>query len=131
VRVIEAFFASVLLLSTLTMISAVQKNTSESNNVLSSTAFNTLATLDNNGHLAEIIDQKNWTTLQSCIETVLSPSLWFNLTVYDENMTPVNTTPICSGSSIGNHIEAADYLCASMNSHYTVYFIRLRLAGLN
>jgi hypothetical protein len=131
VRVIEAFFASMLLLSTLTMIPAVQKNTSGSNNVLSSMAFNALATLDNNGHLAEIVNQNNWTNLQSCIEMVLSPALWFNLTVYDENMTPVNTTPICSGSSIGNHIEAADYLCASMNPQYTVYIIRLQLAGLN
>jgi hypothetical protein len=131
VRVIEAFFASVLLLSMLTMIPAVQKNTSRSNNVLSSTAFNALATLDNNGHLAEIIDQKNWTTLRSCIETVLSPALWFNLTVYDENMTPVNTAPICSGSSIGNHVEAADYLSASMNSQYRMYILRLQLAGLN
>jgi hypothetical protein len=131
VRVIEAFFASVLLLSTLTMIPIIQTNTSRSNNVLSSTAFNALATLDNNGYLGEIVDQKNWAALQSCIETVLSPALWFNLTVYDESMTPVNTTPICSGSSISNHIEVADYLCASMNSHYSVYTLRLQIAGLN
>jgi hypothetical protein len=131
VRVIEAFFASVLLLSTLTMIPAAQRNTLGSNNVLSSTAFNILATLDNNGHLGEIVDQKNWTSLKGCIETSLSPALWFNLTVYDENMTPINNLPICSGSLISDHVEAADYLCASIDPQYSVYIIRLQLAGLN
>jgi len=113
------------------MIPAVQKTNSDSNNVFSSIAFNALASLDNNGHLAEIIDQRNWSALQSSLETVFSPGLWFNLTVYDENMTPLNTAPICSGSPISNHIEAADYLCASMNANYAVYTIRLQLSGLN
>ena len=113
------------------MIPAVQKNNSGSNNVLSSTAFNTLASLDNNGYLSELVDQRNWTALQSCIDVVLSPALWYNLTVYNENMTPLNTNPICSGSPISNHIEAADYLCASINSKYAIYTVRLQLSGRN
>ena len=131
IRVIEAFFAAVLMLSSLALIPVVQKSSAGSNGVLSSTALNVLASLDSDGHLADLVDQRNWTVLQNCIEAFVSPAVWFNLTVYDENMTPVNNMAICSGSAISDHIEAADYLCASKSGTYAVYNVRLQLAGLD
>jgi hypothetical protein len=113
------------------MIPATQRNTTSSSNVLSATAFNALASLDNNGYLADLVDRRNWTAIHDCLEGILSPSLWFNLTVYDENMTSLNTTPICTGTAISNHIEAANYLCPTTNQNYEIYFIRLQLAGLS
>ena len=131
IRVIEAFFASILLLSSLTLIPAVQRHTSGSNSALSSWALNVITSLDTDGHLATLVDQQNWTALRSCIESVVPPAVWFNVTVLDENMTCINTVPICSGSTISDHIDAVDYLCPSTNGNYIIYTIRLQLAGLD
>ncbi len=131
IRVIEAFFAAILMLSSLTLIPTVQKFSSGSNSILSSTALNILDSLDSDGHLATLVDQRNWTVLQSCVDALVPPAIWFNLTIYDENMTLINNMPICNGGAIGNHIEVADYLCASSSGTYAIYNVRLQLAGLD
>ena len=131
IRIIEAFFASVLLLSSLTLIPAVQKNSSDSNEILSSTARNILISLDSNGHLASLIRNESWISLKSCIQSSLSPMVWFNLTVFDENMTRMNDIPIASGSPVNDRIVAVDYVCASTSSNYAVYIVRLQLARVD
>jgi hypothetical protein len=130
IRIIEAFFASILLLSALTLIPAVQEHPNDSTEILSSTAHNILVSLDSNGHLADLISNESWINLKSCIQSSLSPMMWFNLTVFDENMTPINDIPITSGSPINDKIAAVDYVCASTSSTYAVYIIRLQLAGV-
>jgi hypothetical protein len=129
VRVIEAFFASVLMLSVLSMIPMLQHLASGSDGVGSSTALRVLSNLDGDGHLARLIDQRNWSALQSCVKALVSPAMWFNLTVFDENMTQVNSAPICNGGPISDRIEAADYICASTGRTYAVYDVRLQLSG--
>lgn len=131
IRIIEAFFASVLLLSSLTLIPAVQKNSSDSDDVLSSTARNILISLDSDGHLASLIRNESWISLKSCIQSSLSPMVWFNLTVFDENMTPINDIPITSGSAVNDKTVAVDYVCASTSSDYAVYIVRLQLAEVD
>jgi hypothetical protein len=131
IRIIEAFFASILLLSSLTLIPAVQKRSSDSTEILSSTAHNILISLDNNGHLADLISNESWINLKSCIQSSLSPMVWFNLTVFNENMTQINDIPITSGSPVNDKIAAVDYVCASTSSNYAVYIIRLQLAGVD
>ncbi len=131
IRVIEAFFAAILMLSSLTLIPTVQRFSSGSNSVLSSMASNTLASLDSDGHLASLVDQRNWTAIECCIRIFVPPAVWFNVTVYDENMTPLNDRLICSGGVISDHVEASDYLCPSANGTYTIYTVRLQLAGLD
>jgi hypothetical protein len=130
-RIIEAFFASVLLLSSLTLIPAVQNNSTNSYSSLSSEAYNVLVSLDSNGHLSTFIDNENWIDLKSSIQSSISPSMWFNLTVFDENMTRINDTPICSGSAVSNNIVAVNYVCASTSKDYAVYIIRLQLARVD
>jgi hypothetical protein len=131
IRIIEAFFASILLLSSLTLIPVVQKNSSDSTEILSSTAHNILISLDSNGHLASLIRNESWINLKSCIQSSLSPMVWFNLTVFDENMTRVNDIPITSGNAVNDRIAAVDYVCASTSSDYAVYIVRLQLAGVD
>jgi hypothetical protein len=131
IRIIEAFFASILLLSSLTLIPAVQKRSSDSTEILSSTAHNILISLDSNGHLADLISNESWINLKSCIQSSLSPTVWFNLTVFNENMTQTNDIPITSGSPVNDKIVAVDYVCASTSSSYAVYIIRLQLAGVD
>jgi len=127
VRVIEAFLASMLLMSCLTMIPA-QPSLQNSTGDLASTAQNTLLSLDSNGHLATLVDNRDWTGLRNSIESVLPLTVWFNLTVFNENMRVLNGFPICNGGSVSNSIVSVDYVCASQNSMYTIYILRLQLS---
>ena len=127
IRIIEAFFASILLLSSLTLIPATQNNSNDST-ILASTARNVLMSLDSNGYLASLVSNQSWINLKSSIQSSLSPMVWFNLTVFDENMTCINDIPICSGSAVSDRIVAVDYVCAGIGSNYAVYIIRLQLA---
>ena len=131
IRIIEAFFASILLLSALTLIPAVQENSSDQTEILSSTAHNILLSLDSDGQLASLIGNESWINLKSCIQSSLSPMVWFNLTVFDEDMAQINDVPITSGSAVNDRVVAVDYVCASTSSNYAVYIIRLQLAGVD
>jgi hypothetical protein len=126
VRIIEAFFASVLLLSVLTMIPQPTTKTTQPN--LSSTATNVLVNLDKNGYLASLIETRNWNTIENCVRSLLPLTGWFNLTVFDENMKVINDQPICSGSLVSDNIAAVEYVCATTSSSFAVYIVRLQLA---
>ena len=132
IRVIEAFFASVLLLSSLTLIPMVHQS-SEGNkvDVLSSTAFNVLLSLDNDGSLAELVDSGNWSALEESLTSCLPIAIWFNLTVFSQDMNCLNDLLICSGGAISDKIEVADYVCASTSEDYAVYVLRLQLAAVD
>ena len=127
VRVIEAFLASMLLMSCLAMIPA-QPNLQDSTGNLASTAQNTLLSLDSNGHLATLVDNRDWTGLKNSIESTLPLTVWFNLTVFNENMNVLNDFPICNGGAVSNSIVSVDYVCASQNSTYTIYILQLQLS---
>ena len=131
IRIIEAFFAAILMLSALTLIPAVQEHSNDSTEMLSSTAHNILMSLDSDGHLASLIGNESWINLKSCIQSSLSPMMWFNLTVFDENMAPINDIPITSGNAVNDRIAAVDYVCASTSGNYAVYIIRLQLSGID
>ena len=126
-RVIEAFLASVLLMSVLTLIPA-QTTLKDPSGNLASTAQNILVSLDSNGHLAALVDGRNWTALKDCVESSVPLTVWFNLTVFDENMNALNDFPICNAGAVSDKVVSADYLCASQNGNYTIYILRLQLA---
>ena len=128
IRIIEAFFASILLLSSLTLIPATQNNSNDSTETLASTAHNVLMSLDSNGYLTSLVSNQSWINLKSSIQSSLSPMVWFNLTVFDENMACINDIPVCSGGAVSDRIMAVDYVCAGTGSNYAVYIIRLQLA---
>ena len=127
VRVIEAFFASVLLLSCLTLVPA-QTDLEESSGNLSSTAENVLLSLDSNGKLGLLVDSADWVTLKSCVESALPLTVWFNLTVFDKDMNCLNDFPMCNGGAVSEQIVSIQYVCASQNSTYQIYILQLQLA---
>jgi hypothetical protein len=129
VRVIEAFLASVLLVSCLAAIPS-QPNLQDSTANLTSTAQNVLLTLDSNGHLGALIDNRDWVSLQASLESALPLTTWFNLTVFDQNMNPLNTYPISNGGNVNSKIVSLDYVCVSQNSNYAVYILQLQLSEL-
>ncbi len=95
---------------------------------LISTAQNVLLSLDSNGHLAILVDNQNWAALKDCLESALPLTVWFNLTVFDGNMKTLNPFPICNAGSVSDKIVSVDYVCASQNSSYTIYILRLQLS---
>jgi hypothetical protein len=131
IRIIEAFFAAMLLLSSLTLVPMVQERSSDSTENLSTTAHNILMSVDSNGQLAGLIGNESWINLKSCVQSSLSPMMWFNLTVFDENMTRINDVPITSGNAVNDRMAAVNYVCASTSGNYAVYIVRLQLAGVD
>ncbi len=127
VRVIEAFFASVLLMSCLTLIPA-QPNLKNSTENLASTAQNVLLSLDSDGHLAALIDNHDWAALKSSVESAVPLTFWFNLTVFDKDMHALNNFPICNAGAVSDKIASVDYVCVSRSSDYTIYTLRLQLS---
>ena len=129
-RVIEAFFASVLLLSCMTLIPA-NANTEDKNGNLASQAENVLLSLDGDGQLAAFADNRDWAGLGDCLACALPLTLWFNLTVYDKQMNTLNEFPICSSGAVSDEIVSVNYVCASRNSTYAIYVLQLQLAGVD
>jgi hypothetical protein len=128
VRVIEAFFATVLLFSCLMIIPAASPQVNDSSVNLSATAQNVLLSLDSNGHLANAIEQGDWQTLKSSLEAVLPLTVWFNLTVFDQNNNILNSYPICNAGAVSDSIISETYVCVSTSSDYTLYVLRLQLS---
>lgn len=94
---------------------------------LYSIARNVLPTLDNDGSLSKLIETQDWTTLTTQISLALPSSVWFNLTIFDENMNPI-TQPLISRGTPNGRIVSTDYVCASQEGDFSIYIIRLQLS---
>ena len=126
-RIIEAIFATILLMSCLALIPS-SSSVADSTGNLVSTAQNILLSLDSNGHLATLVDNQNWAALKDCLESALPLTVWFNLTVFDPNMKIINPYPICNAGVVSDKIVSVEYVCASQNSLYSIYILRLQLS---
>ena len=125
-RIIEAFLATLLLIGCIAIVPAYSAKSQPHD--FSSFAIETLTSLDNNGQLALLIDNNDWRTLRNCIDAAIPLTLWYNLTVFDENMKPLNPSPLCSSGTVSDNIGSVDYVSASPDSNYRVYVLRLQLS---
>jgi hypothetical protein len=99
---------------------------------LRNVAQRTLIMLDGDGTLSRLIENQSWATLRKCVQSLLpSPATWFNLTILDENMNPINLVQICSGTSISGNMVVAEYICASSDIIFNVYVVRLQLSSVS
>lgn len=130
IRIIEAFFASLLILASIALIPSSPPTEDTTNKTLGLKAQQLLTTLDRENLLPKLIEDRNWTALKKCVEYSLSPAIWFNLTVYDEDMHTLNDILICNGSPVSETIAAIEYLCASTGRNYRIYTIRLQLSSV-
>ena len=129
VRVIEAFLASMLLMTCLALIPA-PPNIQDSSSELPSMAQNVLLSLDSNGQIARLVDNRDWTDLAATMNSAFPITVWFNLTVFDENMHPLNPSPISNGGPVSNKIVSINYVCATESSNYTIYTLQLQLSAV-
>ena len=126
-RIIEAIFATILLMGCLALIPS-SSNVPDSTGNLISTAQNVLLCLEGNGHLATLVDNQNWAELKDCLESALPLTVWFNLTVFNQNLSIINPFPISNAGTVSDKIVSVDCVCASPNSTYTIYILRLQLS---
>jgi hypothetical protein len=131
VRIIEALFASLLILSTIALVPAEFAVQPTRYSTLASEATQVLVSLDSNGDLSKLIEDGNWTSLKNSLQSMLPVSLWFNLTVFDQNMEALNDVFVSNGSPVSEDIVAEDYVCASSSETYAVYLVRLQLAEVS
>ena len=127
-RILEAFFASILILSSLALVPSQLTLEKSHFNTLYSVGTQVLITLDSNGNLSKLIENENWTVLRKCVQSMLPVSVWFNLTVFNENMMCLNDVLVSNGSPVSDEIVAVEYVCASSGGNYAVYIVRLQLA---
>jgi hypothetical protein len=126
-RVIEAFFASMLLLGCLALIPAQPIPRSSTVNLVWK-AQNVLLTLDSDGRLASLVDNSDWATIEQIVESAFPLTTWFNLTVYDQSQNILNPFPISNGGAISGNIVSYDYVCVSQSSTFAIYILQLQLA---
>jgi hypothetical protein len=129
IRIIEAFFAVLLIFSAFTVSTNlnVTQNPMDRKD-LESNGFQTLMTLDSDGTLGEYIDSGNWTALRNAISFSLLAGTVFNLTVYDEAMRQLNPSAVSNGGFSSRDIYFVEYVCASRKPAYQCYILHLQLA---
>ncbi len=128
IRMIEAFFASLLILSTVALIPSQFGSEQTHYTKHYSEATQALVSLDTNGLLSGLIAESNWVSLQNSIQTALPVSLWFNFTVFNEDMNILNDVTISNGGPVSEEVVAVNYVCVSSNGNYAVYLVRLQVA---
>lgn len=130
IRTIEAFFSALLIISTLLLTSSISyPNKEEALHNLISIGMNALLELDSNGTLAKLIDSQDWLEIKKSLEALLPNGVWFNLTVFDDDMTLLNQDfSITNGKAPSQRKVSIEYLCISRNPAFQVYTLRLQLA---
>jgi len=128
-KTIEAFLAASIIFLGLLIAGAFPKVINQDDRTtLSALGMHVLLALDANGSLGELIDQRNWTNLNEHLEILMPISISYNLTVFDQDMNQINTDVISNGGLANTDIESIQYVCASRNSQFRCYIVRLELA---
>jgi hypothetical protein len=129
IRTIEALLASLLILSTIALVPTQFNNEKTHYDTHYTEGNQVLISLDSSGELSSMIENENWQSLKKSIQSMLPVSLWFNLTVFDSEMNPLNDVVVSNGGAISEEVVAVNYVCASSTENYAVYLVRLQLAG--
>ncbi len=130
IRIIEAFLAiavifSALVISNVTFPSSPNLAKQKS---LASFGMQALIELDVNGTLGRLIVQENWTAIKQSLDVLLPIGVSFNLTIYDENLSQINSQVIQNTNLLGRETVSVQYVCASQNLNVQFFILRLQLA---
>jgi len=129
VRIVEAFLAVLIVLSAFTVAGNVTVTQNKSRDGdLASAGFAALLKLDSDGYLASWIDSGNWVAMRETLSLALPAGITFNMTIYDDQMRPVNTAIISNGALGSQEISSVEYISGDRSTVFHVYIIRLELA---
>ena len=132
IKIIEAFLAVSIMFSVLVLTAPLYPTSDfKREEKLERLGTQVLIELDKNGTFGQLIEERNWTAVKQSVEILLPLGVFFNLTVYDEQMQKVNAEDI-SNSNLSNlqvrETTSVQYLCATRGSGFQVYTIWLQLA---
>jgi len=128
IRIIEAFLAVSVMFSAMIFTTPISTTPSlEKQENLRRIGSQTLANLDSNGTLGRLIENGNWAVLRQIMDLYLPQGLFYNLTIYDENMNVVNSQLISNADQLGQQAVMSQYLCATQSSDTHFYTVRLLL----
>jgi len=128
-RTVEAFLAILLLFSAFGITTLISPASNvNNNNTLTTIGMQTLVSMNNDGQLGRLINEKNWTALADALDTLLPLGTSYNLTVYDENLQTINNVSITNGIIPNQNVISIQYPCASPTSQSSYYLLRLQLA---
>jgi len=129
IRTIEAFLAISVMFSVLVLTAPMSSTPDfEKQGTLKKLGTNVLIELDNNGTLGRLIEGGNWTILKQSMDLLLPTGVFYNLTVYDENLQRVNTQEVSNTNQQGLEAVVIQYLCVTQSSDTRFYTIQLQLA---
>ena len=128
IRILEAFFAALLIFSSLFLISAPSTTNNDESNSLYTVGINALLQIDSDGSLSKLIKNKDWDALRDILRQMLPSGLWFNLTILDGQGNQLNDVVISNGGQVSDTIVSVEYLCAASNPSYSIYILHLQLA---
>ena len=102
IRIIEAFLAiAVMFVAVLIPITWPSSPDLTQSKDLAYIGTQALIALDVNGTLGNLITQKNWTSIKQSLDILLPMGVSFNLTIYDENLRPLNDQTVQNANLLG------------------------------
>jgi len=128
IRILEAFFAALLIFSALFLIPAPSTTNNRGSNSLQTIGINALLQLDSDGFLSKLIKNRDWIALRNLLWHTLPDGIWFNLTVLDSEGKQLNDVVISNGGQVSDTVFSVKYVCADSNATYSVYILHLQLA---
>jgi len=128
IRIIEAFLAISVVFSALVLATPMPSTPDfEKQARLKQLGTQVLIQLESEGALGKLIESGNWTVLRQTMDVLLPAGVFYNLTVYDENMQKVNTQEVRNSNQQGTEAVAIQYLCATQGLETHFYTIQLQL----
>lgn len=130
IRIIEAFLAIAVIFSALIFTSVTFPSSPDlaKQKSLSRFGMRALIELDVNGTLGKLIAQKNWTAIKQSLDISLPIGVSFNLTIYDENFSAINSQVIQNSNLLGRETVSVQYVGASQSQNIQLFILRLQLA---
>jgi len=128
-RTVEAFLAILLMFSAFALTTLVTPAaTSTNNDDLAAVGTQALISMDNNGELGKLIDERNWSAITDALNVLLPVGMSYNFTVYDENLQPLNNVTMSNGIISDQNMVSVQYPCVSQSPQSNLYLLRLQLA---
>jgi hypothetical protein len=129
IRMIEAFLSVAVIFSAMLIsITFPSSPNLSKQNQLANLGTQALAKLDSNGALGSFIVQENWTAMRQSLDALLPVGISFNLTIYDEDLSPINNQTIQNTGLLGREAVSVQYVCATQAKNMQFFLLRLQLA---
>ena len=133
IRIIEAFLAVSIMFSAIVFTAPLPSTAPSFDKQadLKKLGMQVLLSLDSNGTLSGLIEDEDWTRLRQTMDLALPQGVFYNLTVYDENMVKIDSGEISNTNQLGQEAVMAQYLCVTQSPDVHFYTVRLLLGWPN